>query len=559
MVSTTATERARYPGWAVPTAVVALIVLGLWLRLRGLSAYWLNPDEGIYYSTLTRASFRDFWAEVSANAHPPAYYLLLRSAGWLTWDFVWIRAVTSLLFGVAAIGSFWCVGRQLAGRGSAGVVAGLVAAGLLATNGEAVVLSQLLRPYMLLVALLSLALHCLLRYRSRPTGGSLAAYVALASLAVMTHYSAALALGVFAALVAYFRLEGLERTAWARLAVAQLIPFTVLALLYVLHLRAALESDLMGEALRPGGWLDDWLVATPSEAWNSLVAFQIFHLPPGYQGGATLLLLGAIVVSALSRDRLVAVMTTAALAVALSASALGLYPFGPSRHNAWLVVFTVPALAWLTSRAVHGGARTALRASVAFAAAFVLGRGLEREPAGQGLRTNASEERVISRQDLAPLVVRQLDPDTGPRLILMSDQTYNVLMPLYARERRDVTVSSDSTLFTFPYGARSVVVTKRWDWDGVDHVREVVRSLETNLPRSALGSEPSVLLVAGGWGSNAFPGIVELQQRGAIPSGSAVFGRDAWGTEVWRLVAVVIERQLLTPPSGDIVSPQLEP
>jgi hypothetical protein len=530
----------------IPAAVLAFVVLGLVLRFRGLLDYWLNPDEGIYYSTLTRASFDDFWTEVAANAHPPAYYLLLRGVGWLTWDFVLIRSVTSLLFGVAAIWLFWRVGRQLGGRGISGVVAGLVAAGLLATNGEAVALSQVIRPYMLLVALLSLSLHCLLKYRSDPTDRTLAAYVVLASSAVLTHYSAALALGVFAVLIAYFKLEGLEKAAWVRLAVGQLIPFAVVGLVYALHMRTALDSDLMGDALGTGGWLDDWLIVSPREAWSSLVAFQIFHLPSGYQGRTAVLLLGAIVLSALSRDRVVAVMATAALSVAILVSAFGLYPFGPSRHNAWLIAFTVPTLAWLASRIATSGVRNALSVSLTVTAMFAFGNWLERPLGGQRLRTIASEEKVISRQELTPLVVRQLDRDAGPQLILMSDQTYNFLMPLYAREREDVTVSSDSTLFTFPYGTRRVVVTRTWDWNGVEHVGAVVESLDETLPSVLLNREPSVLLVAGGWGSSVFPGVAELQERGAISSGNAAFGLDPSGEEILRLVAVVIERQQLT-------------
>ena len=82
-------------GWA---GAFALLTLGFILRVRGLSTYWLNPDEGIYYSALTRTSFGDFWADVIANAHPPAFYLLLRGLGLFTWDFVWLSG-TSVLFG----------------------------------------------------------------------------------------------------------------------------------------------------------------------------------------------------------------------------------------------------------------------------------------------------------------------------------------------------------------------------------------------------------------------------------------------------------------------------
>ena len=98
---------------------LALVVVGFVLRVRGLSEYWLNPDEGIDYGILTAGSFGDFWTGVIANAHPPLYYLVLRGAGFLTWDFVWLRG-TSLLFGTAAIWLFWLLGRELGGAGKGG-------------------------------------------------------------------------------------------------------------------------------------------------------------------------------------------------------------------------------------------------------------------------------------------------------------------------------------------------------------------------------------------------------------------------------------------------------
>ena len=54
---------------------------------------------------------------VTANAHPPAFYLVLRGVGFLTWDPKWLRAV-SMLFGVAAIWAFWLVGHSQGGMTS---------------------------------------------------------------------------------------------------------------------------------------------------------------------------------------------------------------------------------------------------------------------------------------------------------------------------------------------------------------------------------------------------------------------------------------------------------
>ena len=533
-------------GW---TAALLLVALGFAIRLRGLSEYWLNPDEGIYYSTLTSASFGQFWAEVVENAHPPAFYLLLRGVGLLTWDFVWLR-VPSLLFGTAAIWMFWLVGRELGGKGRAGVLTGLVAAGLVAFSADAIAFSQVLRPYMLLLALLSAALFYLLRYRSKPTDRTLMLYVVFVSLAMLSHYSAALAFGVFLVVVVYYHsAEEVDARSWKRLAAAQAIPAVLLGVLYLQHLRRALGSGLMDQAFRQGGWLNDWLVASPADAWHSFVTFHNLYLPTDFQGRAALLLLAAIVASALSRDRLVWVLAGGALAVALLASFLGVYPFGPSRHNAWLLVFTLPAVAWLVGRIIERGRLAVLAAVGVVAPALLFGGAMERSLGAYPLRGNAAEERAIRRRDLASLVVEQLDPAAEPRIILMSFQTYNLLMPLYAADRQNVTASSDVYLFSFSYGSRNVVVSGQWDWLGLDDVRQVVQSLPMRLPEVAPDPPGRVLLVAGGWGSSIFGSTSELEERGAIVESAVVLGSDPLGRPLLRLVAFVLDREALVAPS----------
>jgi hypothetical protein len=399
---------------------------------------------------------------------------------------------------------------------------------------------------MMLVALLGGALLCLLRYRADPTGGRLVAYVALASLAVLTHYGAALALGVFAVLVAVDGVSGRPRSiAWRRLAAAQAIPLSLVAGLYVAHIRATLGSDLMAQALEPGGWLSDWLIASPSDAWQSFVTYQNLQLPTEFQGRSALLLLAAVVASALSRDRLVAVLTASALAIAVGASALGVYPFGGSRHNTWLLVFTIPAVGWLVGHMIDRGRSVALTAAGALALLLLFGAAIESMLGAYPLRGNATEERTIRRRDLAPLVVEHMGPEGEPGTILMTDQTYNFLMPLYARERSDFTTSADSTLFRFAYGERNVVVSTLWDWEDWEDVTRVVRSLPVAFP--GVGDDPGspILLLAGGFNSALFSHLAELQERGALLGASWAVGPNPSGAPFLRLGAMVVDREAL--------------
>lgn len=532
-------------------AAILLVAAGAILRVRGLSEYWLNADEGIYYSTLTRASADAFWAEVAANAHPPAFYLLLRWLGFLTWDFVWLRGA-SVVFGVAAIWVFWLIGRELGGSGPRGVTAGVVAAAFLALNPEAVILSQVLRPYMLVVLLLGGALLALLRYRRAPDVRNLFGYATFLGVAVLTHYSAALAIGVFSLVLLHDALtRHLPGSALQGLLAAHAVPTLLLAGLYVVHLGAALESELMGEALDPGGWLSAWLIDGPGAAWDSLVAYQAFHLPPSFRVRALVLLSAAVAVSALGRDRTVAVLAAGAITIAIAVSALGVYPFGPSRHNAWLVVFTIPALGWLAGVLVTSSRPRALLGAGALLVAFVAGIPLEgvlggAEARSGPIRTNATEEQVLRRADLAPLIVERMAPDAEPRIILMTEQSYNVLMPLYASERELVTPSRESSAFYFDYGTRKVVVARRWDWTGGQDVARLLAAFP-----ELLADDPStVLVVAGGWGSNLFARVPELERIGAVVDRTWALGRDPAGRTVGRMMALVVDPSALPSPAA---------
>lgn len=526
-------------------AALAVVALGFTLRLRGLSAHWLNPDEGIYYSTLTRASTGEFWAEVMANAHPPLFYLILRAVGVFTWDFAWLRGV-SLVCGTVAIWVLWLLGREMGGKGWGGVASGLLAASLLALSGEAIVLSQVLRPYMLLVALSGAALYHLLSYRSEPTSRHLVSYAAYASLALLTHYGAALAFGVFLALVAYtYVAEPAKRPEWERLALAQAVPAVVLVGLYLTHLDWAMNSYMMYLALAPDGWLSAWLVASPGDAWRSFATLQTFTVPVSVQARAALLVLMAVVGAAFTRDRVVAVVAGGALALALLASVAGLYPFGPTRHNAWLVVFTLPALGWLLGRVVDGGKTAALLAGGALLVLFALGRGFETTLAGYSPHGMVADERAMRSGDVRALVRNDFDRAGRPRIVLTSFQTFNVLMPLYATERQVLAASSPPDLLAFSYGARDVVVVGQWDWGGWRHVRDVVRGLPARLPTVAPDGPDRVLVLAGGWESSLFAGAAEPDVARSVLDQARVRGTDALGRPVTRLMAFEIDVEAL--------------
>ncbi len=47
-------------------AALLLVALALVIRIPGSMEWWLNPDEGIYFSILTQPTLAAFWEEVAA-------------------------------------------------------------------------------------------------------------------------------------------------------------------------------------------------------------------------------------------------------------------------------------------------------------------------------------------------------------------------------------------------------------------------------------------------------------------------------------------------------------
>jgi hypothetical protein len=365
----------------------------------------------------------------------------------------------------------------------------------------------------------------------------------------------------FGAVVIYWGIAGtLERGAWRVLATVQALPVALLGGLYVLHIRRVLASEAMADATRESGWLSSWLVTSTGEAWASFLELQVFHLPPELQARSALLVLGALGASLVSRNAVVAVLLGGALGVAVLASALGLHPFGLSRHNTWLLAFTLPALGWLAGRVVEQGRRAVYAAAGVVLVAALLGGPIERQLGAGALETNVAREKIFRAEDLAPLVATHLDPAGAPQLILMSLQSYYVLIPFYARERSNAVLSPDSTLSAFRYGEREVVVVQRWAWETLADVRAVLRSLPSRTPRTgpaaaADGSdareayeregEGTFALVAGGWGSGLFRSVPELEEIGALVDRAAVWGRDDGGQPTIRMAAFVLDRRAL--------------
>ncbi len=531
---TAATFIVRYQG------LIAALIVGLSLRVSELGDWWLNPDEGTYYSILTRETFGGFWAEVASHAHPPLYYLLLRAWGLVSWDFSWIRAST-VVTGLSAIAVVWAVAHHIAGRGARGQVAGFVAALALAFAPAVVSMSQVIRPYMLQVTLLGGALFFLLRYldaarakpfaEAPPGNQDLRAYIALVLLALLTHYSSALALGAFGLLVLDDGIRhGTGRAAWRRLVASHGIPAVLMLLAFFLHMRPLMDSTLADEAL--DGWLSPYMVDSPKGAWLAFMGFQHLLAVPWLRAATASLVLAAFVAAIWTASRRreggldevgredparVAVLLGSGLFVALIVASLGAYPLGSTRHSAWLLIFTAPALGWIVAYALSRGGRAGVLWSAALVLLVTMGGPLGRV-IGVDQAPHPAPERVLRQANLAQ-IVDLLDPGEEPELMVMSMQTYYLLLPFYTREREQVVRSEDGRMFHFRFGERVVLVSESWNFTaGFDptvasHLTGTLSRATEAFPNLGIQNMAQAVLLVGGWRPTLVDQLASASER----------------------------------------------
>jgi hypothetical protein len=512
--------------WAAVLVVLASAAL---LRLP-LSGWWLNPDEGIYFRAIADPSFADFWAEAKASAHPPLYFLILRALGAVSTDFTFLRSV-ALLSGLGVVYSFMVLGRELEGGGARGRVTGVLAGFLIAVSPRAIALSQVMRPYMLLLLLLSCALIFLLRAARSGSIRSHVAYAACVSLALTLHYSAVGALGVFVVVVVVDGVRcGFGRPRWRRLALAQLAPGLNLLGLYVWHLREMAGSAMADHAL--GGWLSSFLIRRPQDAWLALVGVHSSLVGDTLAPSAALLTLLGLVWAGWSRRWTILTLGTSSLVIAEAGASLGIYPMGASRHAAWLLLFVTAVLAWALSAPLASPPLIERPRARLAAALLLLGLSLGARPLGSLLdsdrRPREIAERVL-RMDAMEAMSEVLSPDADPRLVLMSTETYEILSPLFVDQKDRARVATGGGLTHVPWGRRDVLVLPGRDF-AVDaralgrrnHLMTAIRLAPEELGLRAPRPDEHVLVVHGGWQSD---GMLELRElaRAQPGLGSATY------------------------------------
>lgn len=449
---------------ATGIALVALVAAGLALRLRGIGAFWPNPDEGDYYAIALLPGLGAVLAEIAHHTHPPLVYVIEHALARITTEIGWMRA-PSALAGTATIALLYAAGREAGGR-----VAGLACAALVAFSPASIALSQSLRPYAIAGALVAAGAAAVLAHERRGDRATRLAAGGAFALALAAHYATLVVLPAAAFLLARRARACRERAARREAALAIGAWAALAAALGAFHVVPHLLGEPVQRAAQDG-WLADQFPRDLVGLARALVGVERLAVGDALALAACGALVAGAVRAARARGeatarggnaaRGAAVLALGALAAAAAAAALAQLPLGATRHS-YLLALVLAPLQGAGVAALHPlRARTA---AAALAIVAVSALSAVARPAPPPLAERLATRDAIARA-IAPLArAAAAAPEAPGALLALDRQTFRMLAPYFrdagAEHLRD---PAHPAVFThFDWGALHVVVAQAW-------------------------------------------------------------------------------------------------
>ena len=338
-------------------AALAVVVLGLALRVRAARGTFLNPDEALHYFIANRASWALMYQASLTMAHPPLFFFLL-----YFWRHVgsseFILRLPSVLAGTAFCWVFfkWMTG--ILGRAAAWI--GLI---FVIALPPMVTLSAEVRQYELLLLFAVSSAYFLEKALAQKSSSLMLASFVCLYLAMLSHYSGflfAAAIGIYSLLRVLDRgITTNLRGAWIAGQMGTLGLGVALYLTHIAHIRGTIMAE---------GAFDTWLYKSylhPGQ--NPLLfvearSFSVFQYLFGQRligdlaglffiTGIVLLLRGNVwLPNSGPTIRQAAVLLIAPFAVNCAAALADAYPYGGTRHSVFLVIFAIAGVSLCFAR-----------------------------------------------------------------------------------------------------------------------------------------------------------------------------------------------------------------
>ncbi len=430
--------------WFVSRAHAAAIVvtlLGFLARLWTASGTFLNPDEALHFRLANQRSLLLAYQQSLTASHPPLLTVVL---------YFWRALGTSELslrlpLALASMAFCWMFYKWLTNAASS--LAGFIGLLFVAFLPPIVLLSTEIRQYPLLLAFLASALYFLDEAFRKNSTGRMAAFTLCLYLAMLSHYSAflfAAALGIYALLKFFTARPPFRLTAaWA---IGQIGALALAILLYKTHI-----SKLgVGESRTVlQGWMSEFFLRRSYFdsardnpflflAGHTFGVFQFFfgQLAVGdviglvFLVGVVLLLRGKGLPDDRTSSRQLGALLLLPFAIAGGASLAHVYPYGGTRHIAFLIIPGVAGVSVAMARLAAGRwVRAVTIAAVVLAACIAFGK--TRPP-----RMDRADQ---SRMHMAA-AIEFVEQNIAPSNVIFVDYQTDLILGHYLCQQRPITL-----------------------------------------------------------------------------------------------------------------------
>jgi hypothetical protein len=340
-------------------SAMLILTTGFLIRLWVASGTFLNPDEALHYLLANQPSWRVAYHASLTNAHPPLLTFLLyfwREVG--TSEFV--LRLPSVIAGTAFC---WIVFKWLTRL--FGLATGFIGLILVTFLPPVIALSAEVRQYALLLLFLASAAYLLERAFAENSAGMMLLSAVSLDLALFSHYSAILTAAAFG-VYSLLRLISAHpsprlRAAWV---MGQMSTIGLIAVLYVTHISGLKGNYAAGTIY---GWLANsffrpghdnpflFVIARTGGVFQyvfgQLAIGDLAFL--AFLGGVVLLWKKKVVPAALNVSSWqLGTLLVLPFAMGAAASIARAYPYGGTRHSAFLIMFALAGVSVMLAKLV---------------------------------------------------------------------------------------------------------------------------------------------------------------------------------------------------------------
>lgn len=329
--------------YSVPLFVLWLAGIGLFIRIWGLWQYAFSPDELTVPLVPTAGSLHQVLTAFKGETNAPLTYVIIYFLLNFSNDELVLRCM-SLIPGSALIIMFFFLGRKVSGPAS-----GLAMAYLAAFSMPAILMSEVIRQYSVLLFFLTVALWFLISYFDTWQKKYLYGYSLFIALSISTLYASVIPLAAIVMVwLTHSIIQKKPAKEFANIIIFNLLPFIIFGALYFYHISFHTEGGGVYSTLKQT-YLATLFPNTLKDFFqHTYDLFWFLFLPP--YAIWLMVLAGAGVISLWrSSHRSLLLIIVGTFTINYAFAYFKKYPFGGTRHS----IYIFPLIAVLIGAAVQ--------------------------------------------------------------------------------------------------------------------------------------------------------------------------------------------------------------